>query len=494
MAGLTDFNDLHVLHGNEKGLLVVRSQIVDAVERFRGGVESSPPPSECVPEYECNSFSCRESESPTPSFAREMDVELYDLDGRYSLPTLLGQFWYVYNTDTVWDNVNRLQMRLSHLRHCVGKDRYKGWDTSAQRKTVFKIAFEPGRDLGADHVNLWDGIKMQPDARGHLGCMKIIEHLYKLCRNREEEFEWLVRWIAYPLKHPGAKMASSVIMYGSEGPGKSIVWEKVVKAIYGEYGVTIGQAQLDSQFTGWQSKKQFAVAEEVVARTERSHHKGMLKHLVTGDTLMINEKNLPEHEETNHINFVFLSNSTVPLELDMGDRRYMVLYVNEVPSQEYFDDLYDEIKRGGVECFYQYLLKIDLAGFSPHTKPPVNEEKVGLINSSLPSPVYFYRLWEAGELDIPFRSAVASDLYKAFQRWCDQNGEFKRTSRYFGQELQRVMPQVRKNIRYPCDDSIYTTKRIYVTPGDMKLEHDEGFVGALSESCRVFWRSLDKSE
>lgn len=109
--------------------------------------------------------------------------------------------------------------------------------------------------------------------------------------------------------------------------GKSLLWELVVKEIYGEYSVTVGQAQLESRFTGWQSKRCFALCEEVVARNEKAHYKGMLKHLITGSTLMIEEKNLPVREESNHMNSVFLSNSMQPLELDLGDRRYMVLKV-----------------------------------------------------------------------------------------------------------------------------------------------------------------------
>ncbi len=101
------------------------------------------------------------------------------------------------------------------------------------------------------------------------------------------------------------------------------------------------------------------------------HYKGVLKHLVTGETLQINEKNMPVREERNHLNFVFLSNSTVPLALDEGDRRYLVLYVDRVPPPDYFSALVHEIDNGGIEAFYHYLMNLDLSGFTPHTKPPL---------------------------------------------------------------------------------------------------------------------------
>jgi len=229
--------------------------------------------------------------------------------------------------------------------------------------------------------------------------------------------------------------------------------------------VTIGQAQLDSQYTGWQSAKLFALAEEVVNRSERSHHKGKLKHLVTGSTFVIEEKFMPAREETNHLNFVFLSNSMVPLELDYGDRRYMVIRCDYVPPKQYFDDLFAEISGGGVECFYHLLMNMNLGDFGPHTKPILNDEKTELIKLSLPSPLHFAHLWRDGELDLPYGPAVAGDLYRAFQRWAERNGEFKRTERFFAGEIKREVIQVRKDIDYPHDKSMAKTCRVYIPPG-----------------------------
>lgn len=473
MGERSDFNDLQL----EKGLQAVKNQLLAAAAKFDESPVFDGPPAEDIP-LEVY------AESPAPSDgSADSGVE----PRRYDLGKMISNYWYIWGTDTCWDNVERIQMRLSHLRHGVGRELYKQWDEHLRRRTVKGIRFEPGRDLGSDYVNLFEGFKLKPDSRGIDGCSKIIGHLMMLAGNRSEAWSWLIKWIAYPLQNPGAKMASSVIMYGSEGPGKSIIWEEVVKKIYGEYSVTIGQAQLESQFTGWKSKKCFALAEEVVSRSERNHHKGMLKQTVTGSTHMINEKMLPEREESNHMNFVFLSNSTVPLELDLGDRRYMVLYVDKVPEPEYFEALFDEIENGGVECFYRYLLDVNLDGFSPHTKPPMTEEKDELIAASLPSPQYFHRLWKAGELDMPYRSAVSGDLFRYFQRWCEKNGEFKRTERYFGAELKRVMPQKRINMQYPYINSHQITKRIYVAEDD-SLEGNK----KIQESARSFRAEFDQ--
>jgi phage/plasmid primase-like uncharacterized protein len=412
---------------------------------------------------------------------------------RYQLADLLQHMSLIYGTDALWDNLNRVQMRLSALRHVVGRDLFKDWERSPFRRVVKGLVFEPSGVVPADYINTFDCLPLTPaHAPGGEGCEKIRAHIWNLAGRREEEFFWLLKWIAYPLQNPGAKMDTSAIMYGSEGPGKSVLWEKIVGPIYGQYAITIGQSQLESQFTGWQAGKLLAICEEVVSRTERAQHKGQLKHLVTGRTLMINEKNLPLREETNHLNFVFLSNSTIPLELDLGDRRYMVLFCNMEQPAGYFDELFQEIGSGGIEAFYGYLMSLDLSGFGPHTKPPLNREKEGLMEVSLPSPVLFLKEWQGGHLDLPYVSCPKSLLFEQYRRWCERTNEFKKRDRDFTAELRRYLKEDRRDLRIPSADSPHKTTRIWVTPDDAALEGTDDYISRLEWSCRKFILECEK--
>ncbi len=408
---------------------------------------------------------------------------------------LLRDFVVIYGSDVAWDCVRGRMIKLSAIREAVGRTSYKWWQESEHRRMAQDVVFDPTETCSPMMLNLFDGFHAERDERGQEGCQLILKHLGLLCNNRADEYRFLLKWIAYPLQNPGAKMATAVVMFGAEGPGKSLLWEKVVREIYGAYGTTIGQAQLESQFTGWQSRKLFALAEEVVSREEMRHYKGVLKHLVTGETLQINEKNMPVREERNHLNFVFLSNSTVPLALDDGDRRYLVLYVDRVPPKEYFEALVNEIESGGIAAFYEYLMSLDLTGFSPHTKPPLNEEKQGLIDGSLPAPRYFVRRWLAGETEFPVTAAVTQDdLWRAFCKWCDGANEFKRRQRDFTQEAVRDLKQARTDIRYPTKSDQFITKRIYVTPSFLaeKGELGRDWAGKAGLECRKFTTAFDR--
>lgn len=424
-----------------------------------------------------------------PALPPEGGGEANQVGLRITLDDLLFQYRLVYGTDTAWDEKRKMQIKVSHLREAVGKETMREWQGHPGRRISEGIVFDPSDSHDRNlYINLYEGFKMQPDARGREGCEKILAHIWRLCGRREEDYFWLLKWLAYPLQHPGAKMATAVLVHGSEGTGKSLLFEGIIKRIYGEYGITIGQAQLEAQFTDWQSKRLFALAEEVVSRAEKSHYKGVLKHLVTGSDLQINPKNLPLRQEPNHINFVFLSNSTVPLELDVGDRRYFVMYCDDVPPPEHFQAVADEIDNGGIEAFYHYLLSNPLGDFGPHSKPPISNAKQELIDSSLTQARYFIREWQSGALDVPYQPCVVDDLWQLFVKWCEKTNEFKVKKRWFCGEVRRDLKWDQRDIRYPNEMDKHRSKNLFIPPEWEKRIGGEGWpneVGALAREFRL---------
>jgi putative DNA primase/helicase len=180
----------------------------------------------------------------------------------------------------------------------------------------------------------------------------------------------------------------------------------------------------------------------------------------------------------------------VPLELDLGDRRFFVLYCGDVPDQVYFDELFQEINNGGIEAFYGYLMSLDFGEFSPHSKPPLNAEKQHLIEASLPAAVLFYREWADGLLEIPFCSCRRSDLFEEFKRWCEKKNEFKKRDRDFVGEVRRYMDEARKDITMTGHAADRKTDRIWVTPEDKKHESSKDYVSILEKSCKRFYNAI----
>lgn len=366
-------------------------------------------------------------------------------------------FFLIYGTSTVFDNETRQIMHMRDFR-CIFGDAVKFWLNSPSRKLVLKdkVIFDPTRighvisddpsDYFNNEINLFEGLSIKPK---NGDCNLIVDHVVRLCGGDFELAEWVLKWTAYPIQNVGAKMRTSVIMHGEEGTGKNVFWEDIIAKIYGKYSVIITQSQIESQFSGWISCKLFAVADEVVSRSEKNQVKGRLKYFVTGGRVSVNEKSLPERFEENHMNFVFLSNEVQPLALDMGDRRYTVVWCDDVPDENYFKALINQIANGGLEAFYYYLKNINLEGFNEHTKPYKNSAREDLIHLGKPATTRFYEAWRDERLEVKFTCCAANDLFKAFIKWCDMEGEkFKPNSTQFGRDISRFCKKREKEWIY----------------------------------------------
>lgn len=486
---LTDFNDLQI----EEGIEVVKAQLAGAVlsalsgfaaEQHTSGSPAPSPADAAAGGATSTPFDAVDLESPPPPGAEQPRASANDeppaeFDSRFGddLPAgvpavaspgvrsapgeggegekpgkkdkpkkeygqahwnlvddVLENFVLVYGDDLVWDNRQRMLMRVAAMKTIIAdSDVMKFWKGDA-RKWVLKknIVFDPTETPSpalsgpTATVNLFSGWKMSPKKGA---CLQILTLLSHLCDGNEAMEMWIARWLAYPLRNPGAKMETSIIMHGDEGSGKNFFFEKVVKAIYGEYGYVIGNAQLESNFNDWASMKLFMVADEVVTRSELKQMKGKLKYLVSGETVIVNPKGMPEHSEKNQMNFVFLSNELQPLALDKTDRRYLVVWTPPALASTFYVGVAEEIDKGGIEAFYHYLVhELDMGDFNEHSKPLYNKAKDNLIEKSLAPAERFYREWSRGLLPLPFLTCGVQQLYDAFQVWCNRSGESKYTS------------------------------------------------------------------
>ena len=301
-----------------------------------------------------------------------------------------------------------------------------GWRDMRATKQVVRISevgFDPAGIDKSILCNLWGGWPTTPK-QGR--CEILIELLEYLCSKEENHrtvFDWVIKWIAYPIQHPGAKMRTALVFHGPQGTGKNLFFEAVM-SIYGEYGRIVDQAAIEDKFNDWASRKLLMIADEVVARQELYHVKNKLKSFVTGEWIRINPKNVAAHDEKNHVNLVFLSNESQPLVLEKDDRRYTVIHTPEKLTTEFYQQVRDELIHGGVAALHHYLLNLDLGEFDEHSKPPMTSAKTNLIEVSLDSTQRFVQEWANGEIDgAPFCPCLGRHLYLTYRKWCENSGE-----------------------------------------------------------------------
>jgi len=448
---LTDYNDLH----NIDGLHTVRVQIEAVIE----------------------SNGLRRQVSKGLAETKQRDGDDNQLTPIANAEELLGRFALVFASGGMaFDGKEHILMNLSDVRDtCQNRETFKYWSESPERIIVRpeNVGFDPTEKDKKISCNLWGG---WPTLAKKGNCERSLELLDYLCgKEGQEMYQWVLKWLAYPIQHPGAKMKSTIVVHGPQGAGKNLIFEMIM-SMYGRYGRTIDQSAIEDKFNDWASAKLFLIADEVVARSDLYHVKNKLKAFITGDWIRINPKNTAARDEKNHVNMVFLSNEGMPVALEDDDRRHAVIWTPPKLSQEFYTDVAEEIKNGGIEALHHHLLNLPLGGFDTHSKPPMNQAKQDLIELGRPAPLQFYQSWINQKIEgfsdqggpdpetdglIPIRTR---HLYELFKAWCNHTGNRSISESKLIGIISKQPNIVREAVNYRQSQSTKNQNHVFIIP------------------------------
>lgn len=418
--GATDFNDLHAL----EGLHVVREQVMRRIEIL--GWKLAP------------------ARATVPQGAGENGKQ--PLSALLSVDEACERFALIYGgKGTLFDHQEHLLVPKADVMDIIPDHGWREWKLRPDRQVVrlSEVGFDPAGTDPAIRCNLWGGWPTEPKAGECEQLLLLLRCLMSSEANNPDLYTWVLRWLAYPIQHPGAKMRTALIFHGLQGTGKNLFFETIM-AIYGEYGRIIDQAAIESQFNDWASRKLFMIADEVVARQELYHVKNKMKSFVTGEWIRINPKTVAAHDEKNHCNLVYLSNETQPLPIDQDDRRHFVIWTPMKLEEDGYHAVRDELRAGGAAALHHYLANLDLGDFDEHTPPPMTQAKADLIHVSAGNAQRFLTEWLGGDIyfdkkRLPVCPCGSSDLYGAYIRWCRENGvRNPRESNQFASEIAKL--------------------------------------------------------
>lgn len=395
---ITDFNDLHVA----EGLGVVSAQIASKLGELGWA----------APERKARGSS-----------ADHGGGELRPLQ---SLDDLLSRFSTIYGgKEGVFDAADHALVTETDVRNlCARSEMFRAWKEHADRRIVRieDVGFDPAGLDPKITCNLWGGWPTEPKAGSCELILGVLRHMCSTDRNPRRLYEWVLRWLAYPLQHPGAKMKTTVVVHGPQGSGKNTFFEEIM-AIYGKYGRILDQDALIDKHNDWSSRKLFLIADEVVAQAQRFEVKNKLKTLITGNWIRINPKHVAAYDEANHVNIVFLSNEQMPVVLEEDDRRHCVIYTPEKRSSEYYAAVRAEIAAGGTAALHDYLLHLDLGDFNPGTPPPDTDAKQALVDLAQDSPVDFVDALVMGDCSpLIAGPGLTMEWYDVYRAWCRRTG------------------------------------------------------------------------
>lgn len=404
----------------------------------------------------------------------------------------LERYIYIDGTKEAWDREKKRRLPEGSVKMALG-DAYQLWLNSPDRRVVDvdHIVFDPTMTKDpALYINTFEGLPLEP-VRDDAACENLRWLIGFLCNDDAEALDWLTKWLAFPLQHMGAKMDTAILFHSTmEGSGKSLLFADIIGELYGRYGATVGQTQLEGNFNAWQSGKLWAVFEEVVSRDQRYNQVGKIKHMITGKTVRMESKFINGWEETNHMNSAFLSNEIMPWPISEDDRRMLVMWPLETLPSERQKAVARELANGGVAALYGWLLSVDLGDFNQRTRPPKTEARQRLVELSRTAWQTFFYLWRAGELGQGlWGCCLTSDVYAMFLEWCSHNKENSMSHTKFSLMLSA---KVEKTRAIPWTDGNTRRFAAFFMPTDGDPSLSPSLKSAELGATVVEWRARAK--
>jgi len=249
------------------------------------------------------------------------------------------------------------------------------WLKWPARRSVPGLQYEPGKESTLDDgsINLWRGWGAAPKAGDAAPFLSLVGHL--LSGAAPEHVRWFLQWCAYPIQHPGTKMATAAVLCGRQGTGKNLLGDTIGR-VYGEENYrVVTQQDLHAAFTGWREGVQFIVGDEI-SSTDRRADSDNLKRLVTETKTRVNIKYVPEYDIKACYNLLFVSNHVDAFFLEDDDRRYFI-HTSTAPklADAFYSGYVDWLESGGDSIVSHYLRTLDLTGFRPKSEAPRTSSK-----------------------------------------------------------------------------------------------------------------------
>lgn len=412
----------------------------------------------------------------------------------------IERYVFLDGSTSIWDKQLGRMIEQGAAKLAMGSY-FDDWRDAIGRQVIpfENVVFEPGLDMGDGYINLFNGLPLEYTGADRTQLPKnwrelaktmpeikpIIDLIWHLVDADSVVMEWLLNWIAYPLQNVGAKMGTAILMHSDvHGSGKSLLWEEVVKPLYGQYAATVGQTAMESQYTGNRSGKLFMLFEEIFSNKQKYDHGGSLKQMITGKTQQIEKKFIDAYEEANHMNCVFLSNHIQPFLVEEYDRRFLVIWPEKTADEDFYNRVLTCTANGGLQAFYNFLMALPLTvtvdgkekRFDAHTKPPMTAAKERVIEWGLSGWQLFHKQWQRNDFDVPYVSCFVDDLWAVFEIWCRKNNERILPRNKFVIAISTKIPKARRWWRNQHDQTKHQAQ-IFKVGRESEGEMEQDYLG-----------------
>ena len=353
----------------------------------------------------------------------------------------------------------------------------KKWLDDETIKKYRTLVYKPKEKVEEDVFNIFSGFKAETMLRNGL----TFEDLYKsrmfnhykyiICNGDEKTFTYFMMYLSRLVKNPMKLTRVCIVLKGEQGSGKDFAWDYMGNNILGRryYINTDKQEVMVGKFNGLISGKILAIfAESNNEINGNSNLVESIKNQLTNPVQVLEKKTKDPITFYNTCNIGATTNRDNSMNIDIGDRRFMIIDVNNKYSENsllkkpclrpdadlYFNELDKENKSGKYDrVFYDYLMSLDSDNFDFQNERIISKSyKDNLkLNLSIVNQFLINKL-ENNEL---LNKYQAKPLYELFKEWCNDNNINKiMTINKFGVELSNISGITKKkisNIFYEID-------------------------------------------
>jgi Bifunctional DNA primase/polymerase, N-terminal/Primase C terminal 2 (PriCT-2)/Family of unknown function (DUF5906) len=265
--------------------------------------------------------------------------------------------------------------RYSHHYHTVkaagkGKDKKEQlgayWFRWPGRRSYEGLKLVPRGPaiLPGNVLNLWRGFAIEPKAGDWSLMNKHIDEV--LAGGNQEAANYITRFAAWAIQHPGDRAGAALVFRGEEGVGKG-TFGHAMRRIFGSHGVHVSNAKhMVGHFNAMLRNCVLLHADEAFWAGDKAGE-SVLKSMITEPVLMIEQKGVDPVQCHNMLHVIMTTNAAWAVPARHDARRYCVFDVSDTRKHDraYWDALNQEMDNGGLAAMLYDLDAMELDGWHP---------------------------------------------------------------------------------------------------------------------------------
>ena len=210
----------------------------------------------------------------------------------------------------------------------------------------------------------------------------ILNHIKILCDNKDDIYDYFIKWIAQMIQYPAMK-STHIILISSEGTGKGLFLDLMKTMLGANKVIETSQPSRDvwGDFNG-QMQDAFLVNLNELSKTETKGSEGKLKKLVTDPNITINKKGVNQFDIPSYHRFITTTNHDDPIETTTGDRRNLIIRASDEKKGDssYFIQLVEYLNDVNVirTCYDYFKNEVDNVDNFIKIKIPATEYQQNL--------------------------------------------------------------------------------------------------------------------